>query len=380
MRRGPAAVPGCPDLRALCDAPRQPLAPPLVPSTTVPGVSTLASFRPKTGLATTSRVVAITGSATFLGRHVIGILEDDFRVGRIVSLDVEEPATAAEKTRHYDADLTLQSAQRRLEEVFSTERVDTVVHLAFLSRPAHSPTYAHELESVGTMHVFNACRRAEVRRVIMQSMTLLYGAHPTNPNHLTEGHPLRARRDEAFFWDKIEAEREAQRFGTPGSGRLVTVLRLAPILGPTVDSYLTHYLSLRVVPTVLGFDPLLQFVHEADAVAAFKLAVDRDIAGVFNVAGEGVLPLSKVVKLVGRVRLPLIGSATRSLASVLWATHASTLPSTFVDYLKYACVTDTERAQKQLGFTSIHTTREAVIDYASAQHLRDVELLSETPA
>jgi UDP-glucose 4-epimerase len=143
---------------------------------------------------------------------------------------------------------------------------------------------------------------------------------------------------------------------------------------------LTHYLSLRVVPTVLGFDPLLQFVHEADAVAAFKLAVDRDIAGVFNVAGEGVLPLSKVVKLVGRVRLPLIGSATRSLASVLWATHASTLPSTFVDYLKYACVTDTERAQKQLGFTSIHTTREAVIDYASAQHLRDVELLSETPA
>lgn len=343
-------------------------------------MSTLASFRPKTRLAATSRVVAITGSDTFLGRHVVGILEDDFRVGRIVSLDPNEPSTAGEKTRHYDADLTLPSAQRRLEEVFSAEHVDTVVHLAFLSRPAHSPTDAHELESVGTMHVFNACRRAEVRRVIMQSQTLLYGAHPTNPAHLTETHPPRARRDEAFFWDKVEAEREAVRFGTPGSGRLLTVLRLAPVLGPTVDNYLTRYLSLRVVPTVLGFDPLLQFVHEADAVAAFKLAVDRDVAGVFNIASEGVLPLGKVIKLVGRPRLPLIGSATRSLASILWATHASALPSAFVDYLQYSCVADTERARKQLGFVPIHTTRDAVIDYASAQHLRDVELLSETTA
>ena len=33
-----------------------------------------------------------------------------------------------------------------------------------------------------------------------------------------------------------------------------------------------------------------------------------------------------------------------------------------------------------MGFTPVYTTREAVIDYASAQHLRDVRLLSETPA
>jgi UDP-glucose 4-epimerase len=52
---------------------------------------------------------------------------------------------------------------------------------------------------------------------------------------------------------------------------VVTVLRLAPILGPTVNNYLTRYLGRRVVPTLMGFDPLMQFLHEVDALAAFKL-------------------------------------------------------------------------------------------------------------
>jgi UDP-glucose 4-epimerase len=331
-------------------------------------------------LAPASHVVAISGSAGFLGRSLVGVLEDDWRVARIVSLDTENPGTGGEKTRHHSFDLAAEGAEKRLEEVFRTERVDTAVHLAFLPYPTHAATYAHELESVGTMRLFNACRRAEVRKVVMHSQSLLYGAHPTNPNFLTERHPLRVRRDEPYFLDKLQAEQEALRFGTPGSGRMVTVLRTAPMLGPTVDNYVTRYLSPRVVLTVLGFDPLFQFVHEADAVAAFKLAVDRDAPGVFNVASDGVLPLSKVIKLVGRTKLPLLGTATRTLSGVLWAARLSLLPPTFANYLKYVCVVDCERAKRSLGFTPMYTSREAVIDYASAQHLRDVKLLSEVPA
>jgi len=84
----------------------------------------------------------------------------------------------------------------------------------------------------------------------------------------------------------------------------VTVLRVAPILGPTVSNYLTRYLGRRVVPTLMGYDPLMQFVHEVDALAAFKLAVMRDCPGVYNIAGDGVLPLSKVVELAGRIARP----------------------------------------------------------------------------
>ena len=324
--------------------------------------------------------VAVTGACSFLGKNLIGLLEEDERVARIVSLDVERPTSAGQKTRVYDVDLTQPSAEERVSEILSAERVDTVVHLAFLASPTHATAWAHELESVGTMHVLNACRRSEEQKLVMWSQTVLYGAHPTNPNFLSERHPLRARREDPFFADKIEAESEAMRFGRPGKGRVVTVLRTAPILGPTVKNYVTRYLSRRVVPTILGFDPLMQFVHEADAVAAFKLAVDHDLPGVFNIVADGVLPLSTVVKLAGRAALPLPRPLATPLVNALWLSHLSETPPALLDYLQYLCVADGTHAEHAMGFTPVYTTREAVIDFASAQHLRDVRLLSETPA
>jgi UDP-glucose 4-epimerase len=230
------------------------------------------------------------------------------------------------------------------------------------------------------MHVLNAARRTNVRKVVMRSHTFLYGAYPTNPNYLTEAHPLRARRAEPFFADKIAAEADALRFSDQTRGRIVTVLRTAPVLGPNVRSYLTQYLGRRVVPTILGFDPLWQFLHEADAVAAFKLALDRDAPGVFNVVGDGVLPLSTVVKLAGRVAVPVPRSVAKALVGALWLTQVAEAPPSMLDYLQYLCVADGERAKRELGFSPAYTTRESLLDFASAQHLRDAHLLSEATA
>jgi UDP-glucose 4-epimerase len=333
-----------------------------------------------TARATRGRVVAITGASSFLGRNLVGLLEEDDRVRRIVTVDVQAPRTAGRKTRIYNVDLTQPTAEERIAEIFAAEGVETVVHLAFLSSPSHTPGWAHELESVGTMHVLNASRRTHVAKIVLRSTTLLYGAHPTNPNFLTERRALRAPRGEAFLADKIEAEIDTLSYESAAEGKLVTILRTAPILGPTIRNYVTRYLSRRVVPTIMGFDPLLQFVHEADAVAAFKLAIDRDTSGVFNVVGDGVLPLSTVVKLAGRVGLPLPRAVANMVVGGLWMARASEAPSAFLDYLQYICVADGERAEKEMGFSPMYTTREAVIDYASAQRLRDVRLLSESPA
>jgi UDP-glucose 4-epimerase len=328
--------------------------------------------------ASSSHVVAITGASSFLGRNLVGMLEEDEQVRRIVSLDVESPRTAGQKTRLYDVDLTQPTAEERVAEIFAAEGVDTVAHMAFFMSPSHAAPYAHELESVGTMHVLNAARRTRVRKLVLRSTTLLYGAHPTNPNFLTETHQLRARKSEPFFADKMEAEADVRRFDKPGRGRVVTILRTAPILGPTVRNYVTRYLSHRMVPTIMGFDPLVQFVHEADAVAAFKLAIDRDTPGVYNIVGDGVLPLSTVIKLSGRLSLPVPRSLANTAIGILWLAQLCEAPPALLDYLQYICVADGDLAKKAMGFSPVYTSREALIDYASAQHLRDVRLLSES--
>lgn len=323
--------------------------------------------------------MAVTGASSFLGANLIGLLEEDPRIGRIVAIDARPPSTAGKKTRAYDVDLTQPTAEARLSEILAAERTDTLVHLAFFSSPTPAVAYAHELESVGTMHVLVAARQAQIRKLVMKSTTLLYGAHPSNPNFLSEQHAPRASRREPFFADKIDAEEEAARFAERTAGAVVTVLRAAPILGPTVKTYLTRYLSRRLVPTMMGYDPLLQFVHEVDAIAAFKLAVDRDVPGTFNIVGDGVLPLSTVIKLAGRVAVPIPHPLAETLTALGWLAQLVPAPPTFLPYLRFLCVADGARARQVMGFLPAYTTREALVDFVSAQRLRDVKLLQETP-
>lgn len=323
--------------------------------------------------------VAFTGSASFLGQNLIGLLEEDPRIRRIVSMDIATPATAAAKTIHHDVDLTRPRSAEHIAEILGEAGADVLVHLAFLASPSHATAWAHELESLGTMHVLTGASGANVKRLVLWSHTLLYGAHPTNPNFLTEKHPLRARRSVPFFADKIEAEEEAARWASRGGGKL-TVLRTAPILGPTVRNFLTRYLAQRLVPTLMGFDPLFQFLHEVDALAAFKLAILRETPGTFNIAGDGVLPLSTVIKLAGRAAVPLPGPLVSRALSAMWMASSASVPPHFLDYLRFVCVADTEKAAREMGFRATYGSRDALLDFAGAQRLRDVRLLSDHAA
>ncbi|MFO0761767.1 MAG: NAD-dependent epimerase/dehydratase family protein [Byssovorax sp.] len=324
-----------------------------------------------------ARVVALTGAASFLGRNLVGVLEGDPRTAKIIAIDQKAPETSGKKTRMYPVDLTAPASGERVAEILSAEKVDTLLHLAFLSSPTHASAWAHELESVGTMHMLNAARQVSLRKLILWSQTILYGAHPTNPNFLTERHPLRAEAEEPFFGDKMAAEREVAAFAAKAKGTVVTTLRTAPIVGPTVNNYITRYLAQRVVMTLLGFDPLWQFVHEVDAIAAFKLAIDRDFPGVFNIVGEGVLPLATVIKIAGRTAAPVPHPLANLMIAASWAAQTAYAPPSFLRYLRYLCVADGDKAARVMGFRPAYSSREALLDYVSAQRLRDVHLLHE---
>jgi UDP-glucose 4-epimerase len=323
------------------------------------------------------RVVALTGARTFIGRNLVGVLEEDDSVGRIVVIDTERPDTGAGKTRVYNVDLTALRADERLAEILQAEGVDSLLHLAFSSSPDHAPAWAHELEAAGTMHLLNAARQARPSQLLLGSQTWLYGADPGNPAFLRESAPLSAPSADPFFADKIAAEREFERFADEHPDAIVTVLRCAPIVGPTVRNFMTRYLSQRLMVTLMGFDPMWQFIHEVDAVAAFKVALDRATAGTFNIVGDGLLPLSKVVRLTGQAPFPVLLPLARMAVTTMWAGQIGPWPPSFLPYLRYVSVADGERAAERLGFLPAYTTEEALLDFVSAQRLRQVRLASE---
>src|SRR6185503_3638461 len=120
------------------------------------------------------------------GTELLRRLEEDSRYSRVLALDVRPPPVHGGKIEFVKLDLTQPTVDSDLATLLQNNAVDTFVHGAFLSHPTHAAEWAHELEDVGTMHVLNACAGVEPRRLIMISTTLVYGAHPKNPNFLTE--------------------------------------------------------------------------------------------------------------------------------------------------------------------------------------------------
>lgn len=310
------------------------------------------------------RVVAVTGASSFIGRELIARLEADRRYQRVVAIDVAQPAVPTQKTIFHKVDLTQPTADAEIARLLAEKGVDTLVHLAFLSRPTHNGAWAHELEAIGTLHVLNAAAACALQKVVLWSLTALYGAHPDNPAYLDETSPRRSVPESRFFGDKLEAERLTLRFAEENPATTVTVLRTAPILGRRVDNYVSRFLAQPVVPTVLGYDPLVQLLGEDDVIRAFKLVLDADYVGCFNIAGDGVLPLSTILALSGKLPLPLPYGLLIPATRLLWMGQLVEAPPVFIDFLRYSCVAETHKAMHELGFSALQDVRQVVRRFA----------------
>lgn len=246
---------------------------------------------------------------------------------------------------------------------------DTIIHLQSVHHAAEAGRNpSAEDRVVGALALFGAIDRLDsVRSVIVKSDTAFYGSSPRNPSVLKEstrphGTPSKFQRDLT----------EMEHFVTDVANRHAniryTILRFAPIFGSDIGNPLSRYLSLRVVPTMMGFDPRIQLTHQDDAVAALEHALDTDVEGTFNIAGSGQIYLSRLLRLGNRVPQPLPGrlyeTAMRSLARI-----NVPVPSHLRAYLKYGRVVDTSAMTGTLGFEPVHTCRQTVLSgYGIAGH------------
>ena len=326
------------------------------------------------------RSIAVSGASTFLGRRLIALLAEADDVTRIVVVDTTNPETASPKTSFYAIDLTQPGVDARLAEVLQAEQIDTFVHLALLESPITAIAWAHEFERGGTMQILHACHKQQLHKLLVVSSALVYGPHRDNPNYLREEHALRGLHNAPFVADKLDVEAQVEKWRKDHPECTVTVLRLAFMLGPNVDNYVKRYFSRTFVPTVLGYDPLVQFVHEQDALAALRIALERPVSGVFNIASDGVMRLSSAIRASGRLPLPLPYVALRRLAAWAWMAGLSEAPAPFVALLRHLCVIDTTRAEREFGFRAHFTGAEAVQELCvSGPGIapRDAKLLSE---
>jgi len=320
-----------------------------------------------TASASTPSVVAITGAQTYLGTELLRQLSDDPSIDHLIAIDLEKPDVISDKLSFYRVDLSDPKASAKLAAILEETRPDTFVHGAFFSSPIHSHKRVHEVENKGTARVLAACAQIKLSRFVLLSTTLAYGAQASNPAYLAEDADLLAMSRSGFVKDKIEAEQQVMKFAERNPAVRVCSLRFAPILGPQIVNLFTRFLSRPLAPNLAGRDPLIQCVHERDAVRATLLALRSDCRGVYNIVGKGVLPYTTLLAVLGRLPFTMPTAFARAIGRVMWSIRISEVPVSLIDYLQFSWVADGSKAEKELGFSPQFDIRETLYDFLGTE-------------
>jgi UDP-glucose 4-epimerase len=313
-------------------------------------------------MGSAGRVVLVTGVSRDLGRRFARAAAADPAVDRVIGVDAVPP--------HGDiGDVSFVRADIRnpvIAKVIVKEDVDTVVHMSVIATPgsAGGRNTMKELNVIGTMQLLAACQKAPgLERLVVKSTTTVYGASSRDPAMFTEDmEPRRAARA-GYAKDVAEVESYVRGFARRRPDVAVTLLRAANVIGPHVTSPLTSYFRLPVIPTVLGHDPRLQFLHERDLIEVLRHAAVNDVPGTFNVAGDGILMLSQAVRRLQRPTFSLPPFAVGSVGSALRSARLADFSPEQIGLLTYGRGVDTTRMRTDLGFEPAYTTAEAFADF-----------------
>lgn len=320
------------------------------------------------------RRCAVTGVSRYVGAHVAGRLAAGLGFERVIGIDATPPrgelAGVLAGVDFVRADIR----SAHLVKVITQAKVDIVVHCAVVTSPARAGGRAamKERNVIGTMQLLAACQQVpDLRQLVVKSSVAAYGASSRDPAIFTEDTEPRETPRGGYAKDVVEVEGYVRGFRRRRPDVAVTVLRFAPLLGPHADTTLTRYFSLPVVPTVLGRDPRLQFVHVDDALEVMRRSVVEEHPGVYNVAGPGVLLLSQAIRRAGRVPVPVPESGMSAAASFALRSGAFDLSMDQLDYLVHGRVVDITRLRKEFGYTP-RGTRDAFDDFVRGHDLASV--------
>jgi UDP-glucose 4-epimerase len=309
------------------------------------------------------QVVLVTGVSRDLGcRLVRSLAETDVEV---IGIDVVPPRHDLANAEFIRADIR----NPVISKVIATRGVDTVVHLAMVATPnsAGGRSSMKEINVIGTMQLLAACQKAEtVRKLVVQSSISVYGASPRDPAKFTEDMSARVQPRTGFGKDSLEIESYVRGLARRRPDVVVTTLRLANLMGAGVDSHVTRYLSLPVVPRVLGFDARLQFLHPSDAVAALRLVTDRDVSGTFNIGAADIVTLSQALHKMGRPFVGVPQTAAPLVATLVRRAQLLDFSADQIDALTYGRAMDTSRFTAETGFVPKFSSLAALEEFAAA--------------
>ncbi|WP_348672388.1 NAD-dependent epimerase/dehydratase family protein [uncultured Abyssibacter sp.] len=279
------------------------------------------------------KTILVTGAGGSLGRRVMARLMDRHQV---IAVDFRHAVHTDAHIPSYQVDLR----KRRFEDIFRDHAIDGVIHLGRILTNEYSRFRRYNDNVLGTRRLFDLAEKYNVGKVVVHSTHFVYGADAYNPAPLRETAPLKASELTMDLVDAVELENLAQIYLWRSPKLHITILRPCNIVGPGVRNSMSRLLSRRLAPALIGFSPIMQFLHVEDMADAVVAAFERRGKGVFNVAPSDWVAYQDFLRACDCRILPLPSlppSLPRRIAeSMGW----SSFPPYLINFFKYPVVLD----------------------------------------
>ncbi|MFP2930715.1 SDR family oxidoreductase [Pyxidicoccus sp. 3LG] len=256
--------------------------------------------------------------------------------------------------------------KRAAEDVFRRWRPEAVVHMATVTAFTVPGAERGRINLDGTKAVFDHCAAHGVKQMLFVGRHTFYGAAPDSPLYHSEDEPPRALEAIPELADLVASDLYAATALWRLPKVTTAVLRLPYTLGAPGSGTLASFLKGRRVPLVLGYDPLFHVLQEEDVVKALQLALEKELRGIFNVAGPPPIPLSVIVRETGRTPVPLPNPVLRLL---LGRGGFPRLSVGALDHLRYPIVVDNRRFLEATGFEYRHSVADLLRIYRESAPL-----------
>ncbi|GAC1377659.1 MAG: NAD-dependent epimerase/dehydratase family protein [Polyangiales bacterium] len=296
--------------------------------------------------------VVVTGACGRLGRRVVRALH---RETRVVGIDRRAFPDKPKDVEHWQVDLR----RKKTQDIFrpnsrpsgssGSPAITAVVHLGVMHDPRASAADHHSWNVAGFAKLLDYVAQYNVPKLVVLSSANVYGPHADNAQFLTEDAPLLGGQHFPEIRDLVEVDMLAQSFFWKHPETETVVLRPVHILG-AVHNAPSNYLRLPVIPRLLGFDPMVQVIHEDDVVHAIRLAQRPGAKGIFNHAGPDSLPLTRMIDILGRPSFPVPHALAKITFDGLYKWRLSSFPAPELDHIRYVCMVNDQRAREELGY------------------------------
>lgn len=284
--------------------------------------------------AAEKKTVLVTGAAGSLAKRVIARLHGKYQV---VAVDFRQKVETDADIPSYKVEMF----KRGFEDIFRNHKIDAVLHLGRIFAHESTRQNRYNANVLGSKKLFDLCRKYKVGQVLVHSTYYVYGASPYNPALLDEEAPLKASGVTADLVDSVELESLAKIHMWRYPELNMTILRPCNVLGPGVRNSMSLLLSRSLTPVLMGFSPLMQFLHVDDMADALFVAFEKNKPGIYNVAPDDWVAYQEAVEQCGCKKLPLLSipPVLPKMISGLLNWNAF-FPPYLINYFKYPVIID----------------------------------------